>query len=82
MDFILSGVTSVLDSMSLLLSGFTWTRDLGEDLARISDYIQRANAFVPVATALTVLSLFITLNLLLIAYYWITRTLNLIRGAG
>lgn len=82
MDFILNGVTKVINAMAQVLQGFSFTRNLGEDIAKISPYLQKANAIIPVDAALTVLSLFVAVNLALVAYYWITRAINLIRGAG
>lgn len=37
---------------------------------------------MPMDDGLAVLGLFISVNLALAAYYWITRAINLIRGAG
>lgn len=82
MDFVLNGVTKVIDAMASVLQGFSFTRDLGQDIAKIGPYLQKANMILPVSEALTVLSLWITVSLALIAYYWITRALNLLRGAG
>lgn len=82
MDFLLGGVTRVIDAMAQILQGFSFTRNLGEDIAKISPYLQKANAIIPIDAALAVLSLFITVQLALVAYYWITRMLNLLRGAG
>lgn len=82
MDFILDAITGTINSMAMVLKGFSFTRNLGEDLSKISPYLEKANMIIPVDAALTVLGLYITVNLALIAYYWITRALNLLRGAG
>lgn len=82
MDFILNGVTTVMNAMSAVLVGFSFTRNLGQDMAKISPYLQKANMILPISEALTVLGLIIAVQLCLIAYYWITRALNLLRGAG
>lgn len=82
MDFILDGVSSVINAMAAVLGGFSFTRNLGEDMGKIMPYLQKANSLLPVSDALAVLGLFITVNLALMAYYWITRSINLIRGAG
>jgi hypothetical protein len=82
MDFLLGGVTKVINAMAAVLQGFSFTRDLGQDIAKISPYLQKANALLPIDAALTVLGLYITVQLALVAYYWITRTINLLRGAG
>lgn len=82
MDFVLNGVTSVINAMSAVLIGFSFTRNLGQDIAKISPYLQKANMIIPVSEGLTVLSLFIAVQLALVAYYWITRAINLLRGAG
>jgi sorbitol-specific phosphotransferase system component IIC len=82
MDFLLGGVTGIINGMSKLLNGFSFTHSLGADIALIMPYINKGNALVPVDTALTILSIWISINLLLMAYYWITRVINLLRGAG
>lgn len=82
MDFILGGVIKVIDAMAAVLSGFSFTRDLGQDVAKISPYLQKANMILPISEALLVLSLIIAVQLALVAYYWITRAINLLRGAG
>lgn len=82
MDFILNGVTGLINTMSKVLGSFSFTRDLGADIGKITPYIQKANVLIPVDAALSVLALFITVNLLLMAYYWVTRAINLLRGAG
>lgn len=68
--------------MSMLLQGWSFTRNLGQDLAKISPYLDKANTIIPIGEALTLLALWLGLQLVLIAYYWITRAINLIRGAG
>jgi len=82
MDFILGAVTRTINGAAAILQGFTFTRDLGQDIAKITPYIQKANYIIPVDAGLSVLGLFITLQLALIAYYWVTRAINLLRGAG
>lgn len=82
MDFILDAVSSAANAMAAVLGGWSWTRNLAADFAVISEYVTKANRWVPIGTALTVLGLWVTLNLILIGYYWITRTINLLRGAG
>ncbi len=82
MDFLIGSVSRVLNGMSSLLGGFSFTHSLSSDVGLIMPYIQKGNAFLPVDTALTILSLFMTVNLLLMAFYWITRVINLLRGAG
>jgi len=82
MDFVLGAVTKTIKAMAKVLSGFSFTRNLADDLNAISSYLQKANYFLPVSETLTVLGLFLTVNLCLIAYYWITRAINLLRGAG
>jgi sorbitol-specific phosphotransferase system component IIC len=82
MDFLLGGVTKLISGLSKILVGFNFTHALGDDIALIMPYINKGNALVPVDTALTILSIWITINLLLMAYYWVTRVINLLRGAG
>lgn len=82
MDFILNAVTGTINGAASILQGFRFTRDLGQDIAKITPYITKANYIIPVDAAMAVLGLFITLQLALIAYYWVTRAINLVRGAG
>lgn len=82
MDFVLNGVTKTINAMATVLQGFSFTRNLGQDIAKISPYLQKANMILPISEALTVLSLIIAVQLALVAYYWITRAINLLRGAG
>lgn len=82
MDFMLGAVSKMLRAMSAVLNGFSFTRNLAADIAVLSEYYQKANVLVPVNEALKVGALFITVQLCLIAYYWITRAINLLRGAG
>ena len=82
----MTGLTDLLadflSSFSSVLGSWSFTRDLAEDINSIMPYWHKANYLLPVSETLTVLTLFITLQLVLMAYYWITRAINLIRGAG
>jgi hypothetical protein len=82
MDFIINGVAGFLNVMSVVLGGWSFPHDLAADLTKISPYLQKANMFVPIDEVLICLGLFIALQAVLMAYYWITRAINLIRGAG
>lgn len=82
MDFILEALTKAMNGMSNVLGGWSFTRNLANDLNTIKPYLEKANMLIPVDTALEVLGLYLGLQLVLIAYYWITRALNLLRGAG
>lgn len=82
MDFILNAVTGMLNAVSAVLAGWKFTHSLGADIAKIAIFLEKANYLLPVDTALAILSLFVSLNLVLITYYAITRALNLLRGAG
>lgn len=82
MDFLLGALSGAIRKMSAVLGGWSFTRDLSQDMNLIMPYLQKANMLLPVSDFLTVLSLYIGLQLVLIAYYWITRAINLIRGAG
>lgn len=82
MDFVLGGVTKVINAMSVVLQGFSFTRNLGADVAKVSPYLQKANMILPISEGLAVLGLYIAVQLALIAYYWVTRAINLLRGAG
>lgn len=82
MDFILGGVSKLIKGMAMILKGFSWTHNIGTDLEAINPYLKKANILLPMDAALTVLSLYITVQLCLVAYYWITRAINLLRGAG
>jgi len=81
-DFLLGGVSGIIRTMSKVLSGFSFTRNLSADINRLAPYFQKVNVFMPMDDGLAVLGLFISVNLALAAYYWITRAINLIRGAG
>lgn len=82
MDFLLGAVSGTLNAMAAVLPGFTFARDLSADIAKITPYIQKANYMLPVDAAMNVLSLFCALQVCMILYYWITRAINLLRGAG
>ena len=82
MDFILGALASALRGMSAVLGGWSFARDLAQDIERIRPYLEKANMIIPIDTALTILSIYLALQLVLIAYYWITRAINLLRGAG
>jgi hypothetical protein len=82
MDFLLNGVSGLINKMAAVLGGFSFTHNLGQDLALVVPYMQKANALLPMDTVFIILGLYITIQLLLITYYWITRAINLLRGAG
>ncbi|MNG35904.1 hypothetical protein D3C84_1227710 [compost metagenome] len=68
--------------MSVVLGGWSFPRNIGNDVAAIKPYLQKANMILPIDAVLTCMGLYIGLQLVLMAYYWITRAINLIRGAG
>lgn len=68
--------------MSVMLGSWSFTRNLSGDFAVIMPYFKKANAILPVSEFLAVLALWVGLQLVLIAYYWINRAINLLRGAG
>lgn len=78
----LGGVIKVINMMAAVLGGFSFTRNLGADLAKVGPYLQKANMILPVDAVLAVLGLYVSVNIALAAYYWINRTINLLRGAG
>lgn len=82
MDFMLGAVTKVINGAAAILRGFSFTRNLADDVAALAPYLRKGNALVPIDTALAVISLVIAVQLALAAYYWITRAINLLRGAG
>ena len=82
MDFILNAVTGLMNSMSLLLGSWSFTRNLAGDFNMIMPYFRKANMLLPVSDFLAVLGLWVGLQVVLIAYYWINRAINLLRGAG
>lgn len=82
MDFILNALSGMISTMSKILGGWSFTRDLAADMNMIMPYLQKANMILPVSEFLTCLSIWIGLQLVLAAYYWITRAINLLRGAG
>lgn len=82
MDYLLNAISFLLNSMSTVLGGWSFARDLAQDLNTIRPYLELANFLLPVDTALIIGGLWVGIQLALIAYYWITRALNLLRGAG
>lgn len=82
MDWLIGGVANALRAMSAVLGGWSFPSDLADKVEIIIPYIQKANAFLPVDVVFTVMALWVGLELVLIAYYWITRMINLLRGAG
>lgn len=82
MDFILNAVSGLMNKMSLVLGSWSFTRNLAGDFGLIMPYLRKANMLLPVSDLLSVLSLWVGLQIVLIAYYWINRAINLLRGAG
>lgn len=82
MDFVLNAVSGIINTMSVVLGSWSFTRDLSKDMQLIMPYLQKANMLLPVSEFLAVLALWIGLQIVLAAYYWITRAINLLRGAG
>jgi hypothetical protein len=82
MNFLLDAVSTLLVQMSVVLGNWEFARDLSGDINKIRPYLETANWLLPVGTALVIAGLWIAIQLVLIAYYWITRTINLLRGAG
>lgn len=82
MDFIISGLATFINSVASLLPQWSWTHDITTDVVTISPYLGKAAVFLPIDTALTLMGLWVGLNLFLIALYWIDRLINLVRGAG
>lgn len=82
MDFIINGVAGFLSTMSKVLGGWSFPRNLANDVAAVKPYLQKANMILPMDETLTCLGLYVGLMLVLMAYYWVTRAINLIRGAG
>jgi hypothetical protein len=82
MDFLLNAVSKMINAMAAVLGSWEFGHDLSADINKISPYLQLANWMLPVKTALIIAALWVALQLVLIAYYWITRAINLLRGAG
>lgn len=82
MDFILNAVSGLINAMSVMLGSWSFTRNLAGDFALIMPYLRKANSILPVSEFLAVLALWVGLQIVLIAYYWINRAINLLRGAG
>jgi hypothetical protein len=82
MDFLLGGVAKFLRAMGKVLGGWSFPGDLANAMSQITPLLKKANMFIPISDAMLVFAAWITLQLVLMAYYWITRTINLIRGAG
>ena len=82
MDFLLNGLASFIDKVSTVVPRFEFIEDVGSHIAVLVPYFQKANMFFPIDTLFRVMSLFITLQLILISFYFITRAINLLRGSG
>lgn len=82
MDFILGAVSDLLRTMAVVLGGWSFPADLADSIDKFTPYLQKANMLIPISAAMTVFALWIALQAVLMAYYWVTRTLNLVRGAG
>ncbi|MNW44041.1 hypothetical protein D3C74_212580 [compost metagenome] len=75
-------MSGMLNTMSALLGSWSFTRNLAADLQAIMPYLQKANMILPVSEFLAVLAVWVGLQIVLAAFYWITRAINLLRGAG
>lgn len=82
MDFILNAVSKLMNTMSVVLGSWSFTRNLAGDFALIMPWLRKANMLLPITEFFSVLGVWIGLQIVLIAYYWVTRTINLLRGAG
>lgn len=82
MDLLLHGVSTLLHTMATALGGWSFGHSLATDIEGIMPYLHKANYLLPVDDVLTLCGLYVTIQLVLAAFYWITRTINLIRGAG
>lgn len=82
MDFLINGTASMLRVMGAVLGGWSFPGSVADHIQKITPYLQKANMIVPISAAMTVFGLWIALQLILMAYYFLTRTINLIRGAG
>ncbi|HEY0827110.1 MAG TPA: hypothetical protein VGE40_03370 [Bacilli bacterium] len=82
MDFLLNATSGLLNTMSAALGGWSFAHNIADDIQALKPFFKKANMILPVDGFLFVFGLYISLQLVLMAYYWITRILNLIRGAG
>lgn len=82
MDFLISGLASFINSIASHLPQWSFTHNIASDVSTIQPYLNLANTLLPINTMLTLFGLWIGLQLMLIALYWIDRLINLIRGAG
>jgi hypothetical protein len=82
MDFMVNAVANFLAAATKLLPNWTFTHNIANDVNTITPYLQKANTLLPIGTALTLAGLYISIQLALMALYWIDRIINLIRGAG
>lgn len=82
MDFLINAVAKTIGVMAKALPNWEFGHDLAQDISTIKPYLDKANFIMPIDTMLVVSSLYIGLQLVLMAFYWIVRTINLIRGAG
>jgi hypothetical protein len=82
MSFLFDSIAGFLNTVSSAIPTFEFTRDIINDYNTILPYFQKINYIFPVSEALTVMTLFITVQVLLVTFYWLSRAINLIRGAG
>lgn len=82
MDFLINGVADFLNEVAKILPKWQFVHDIAQDVATIQPYVSKANVLLPIDTMLTLFVLWLGLELMLVALYWLNRVVNLIRGAG
>lgn len=78
----MSGLADFINQLAKILPQWSFTHDVASDVSLLTPYFQKAGVLFPIDTVLTVLGIWLGLQLLLIALYWIDRLINLVRGAG
>lgn len=79
----MSKVASFIDSLASLIPSFeSDTGNLSSAVGTVNSLLVQCNKVFPVDTVCTVLGLMIGIFIILNAFYWIQRAVNLLRGSG
>lgn len=82
MDFLIQGLADLINALAKILPHWSFVHDIAQDIAVLAPYFQKANTLLPIDTVMQILALIVGCELMLISYYWISRVINLVRGAG
>lgn len=78
-----SKVASFIDSIAEKIPSFSSdTGQLSSSIATVNTCLQKMNKYFPCDTLCTVIGLVIGIYIVLNAFYWIQRVINLLRGSG